>query len=51
MIVNPPLPPVDVGGAFSIVTQGELGGAGYVVEDGRRCGTADLVMWAHGWRG
>lgn len=49
-IFNPPLPPALVGGELSTVLQGELHGAGYIVEAPPQW-NGDLVMWAHGYRG
>lgn len=49
-IVNPPLPALAIGGQPSTVLQGELGGAGYIIEV-PPAWNGELVMWAHGCRG
>ncbi|MFD6608371.1 alpha/beta hydrolase family protein [Micromonospora chalcea] len=49
-IVNPPLPPLVVGGAATTVRQGVHANAGYVIEIPARW-NGELVMWAHGYRG
>jgi len=49
-IVNPPLAPLAVGGQPSTVRQGELRGAGYIIEVPPNW-NGELVMWAHGYRG
>ncbi|MFI5837865.1 alpha/beta hydrolase family protein [Micromonospora sp. NPDC051300] len=49
-IVNPPLPPLVVDGAPTVVRQGVYAHAGYVLEIPARW-NGELVMWAHGYRG
>lgn len=49
-IINPPLPPLTVGGRASTVRQGVHRGAGYIIETPPSW-NGDLVMWAHGYRG
>jgi pimeloyl-ACP methyl ester carboxylesterase len=49
-ISNPPLAPVSVGGAESLVLQGVHDHAGYIMEVPPQW-NGDLVMWAHGYRG
>ncbi len=49
-IFNPPLPAISVGGQLSSVLQGELRGAGYIIEVPPNW-NGELVMWAHGYRG
>ena len=52
VVVNPPLPPTDVGDQQSVVIQGELGGAGYIIETPPvGAWNGELVMWAHGYAG
>ena len=50
VIVNPPLPPVLVGGVPSQILQGVHEHAAYIVEVPPQW-NGELVMWAHGYRG
>ncbi len=49
-ILNPPLAPIDVGGAPTTVYQGTESHAGYVLEAPADW-NGELALWAHGYRG